>query len=121
MKRIEGTYQDDQPVRLWRAWNEDGSLETEKDYATLSPPINTNRGEPSVGDTDIELFPNSLPSPNLSNSKQSESESELEQIELLPPPENEQPTVIEEIEQSDTLKLDAPKSGNPSNNVEMIK
>jgi len=126
MKRIEGMYQNDQPVRLWRAWNEDGSLETEKDYATLSPPISASHDDPSVGDTDIEILPNSLPSPilpnpTLPNPKQKESESQLEQIELLPPPENEQPTIIEEIEQSATLKLDAPQSGNPSDNVEMIK
>lgn len=116
MKRIEGTYQNDQPIRLWRAWNEDGSLETEKDYANLRPPISSTNGEPSVEGTDIEIAPNSLPSP-----KQEESESKLELIELLPPPKDELPNVIEEIELGDTLELASPQTDNPPNNAETIK
>lgn len=117
MKRIEGTYQDDQPVSLWRAWNEDGSLKTEKNYATLSPPIEPTGGEPSVGGTDIEIFPNSLPTPKM-------EAPQSNQIELLPPPEketDEEITDTQEIELSDTLELDSPQTSTPSNNSEALK
>ncbi len=117
MKRIEGTFQDDQPVNLWRAWNEDGSLKTEKNYANLSRSIDSTDGEPSVGGTDIEIFPNSLPTPKT-------EASQSDQIELLPPPEKEteeELTDTEEIEQSDTLELDSPQTINPSNKSEVIK
>lgn len=117
MKRIEGTFQDDQPVNLWRAWNEDGSLKTEKNYANLSRYIDSTDGEPSVGGTDIEIFPNSLPTPKT-------EASQSDQIELLPPPEKEteeELTDTEEIEQSDTLELDSPQTISPSNKSEVIK
>ena len=112
MKQIEGTYQNDQPVNLWRGWNEDGSLKTEKDYADLTSP----NSEPSVGDTDIEIFPNSLPSP-----RAEESGSESEQIEILPPPGDENPTVIEEIEPVETLELASPQSGDSANDGKTIE
>ena len=112
MKQIEGTYQNDQPVNLWRGWNEDGSLKTEKDYADLTSP----NSEPSVGDTDIEIFPNSLPSP-----RSEKSGSEFEQIELLPLPGDENPAVIEKIEPVETLELASPQSGDSANDGKTIE
>ncbi|MDC0283802.1 hypothetical protein OAK85_00480 [Mariniblastus sp.] len=124
MKRIEGTYQNDQPVSLWRAWDEDGSLKTEKNYAALNPPINSSDGEPSVEGTDIEIFPNSLPSPSLPSPKIDELKNQPNQIELLPPPEEEKEEVITDIEENqldDTLELASPQTNKPSSNAEAIK
>ena len=116
MKRIEGTYENDKPVSLWRAWNEDGSLKTEKNYATSPSPVNPAESEPSVEDTDIEIFPNSLPSPSLPTPDAEGSKDRPNQIELLPPPEEDSSDDTDEVESGETLELASPQSNDPSSN-----
>ena len=116
MKRIEGTYENDKPVSLWRAWNEDGSLKTEKNYATSPSPVNPAESEPSVEDTDIEIFPNSLPSPSLPTPDAEGSKDRPNQIELLPPPEEDSTDDTDEVESGETLELASPQSNDPSSN-----